>query len=126
MADDGLMIAPLIDPARVGSPLSSRQARTMSTRPELILQFAHFLRDKYNEAGLGPVKVTASVQVSLNDRPPQYLIDPEADLARAEDRIWPPADWILPLDVPCPELEREDVSQLAPMFSNGADEDSGE
>ena len=98
----------------------------MATRPELILQFAHFLRDQYDEAGLGPVKVTASVQVSLNDRRPQYLIDPEADLARVEDRLWPPADWILPLDGPCPELQRVDVSQLAPMFLDGADEDSAE
>jgi hypothetical protein len=124
--DDGLVIEPLVDPANVGSPLSSRQARTMATRPEMILQFAHFLRDKYDDAGLGPVKVTANVQVSLNGRPPQYLIDPEADLAKAEDRLWPPADWILPLEVPGPKLRRFDLSQFAPLTSGGVDEESGE
>lgn len=126
LGDDGLKMAPLVDPAKVGSPLSPRQSRTMATRPELILQFAHFLRDTYDEAGLGPVKVTANVQVSLNGRPPQHLIDPEADLAVAEDRIWPPANWILPLDVRGPELRRFDVSQFTPISSDGADEDSGE
>jgi vitamin K-dependent gamma-carboxylase len=125
-ADDELIMMPLVDPAKLGSPLSSRQARTMATRPELILQFAHFLRDKYLDAGLGPVKVTANVQVSLNGRPPQHLIDPEADLAVAEDRIWPPVEWILPLDVAGPELRRFDVSQFAPMFSEGAEDESGE
>ncbi len=125
-ADDELIMMPLVDPANIGTPLSSRQARTMATRPELILQFAHFLRDKYLDAGLGPVKVMANVQVSLNGRPPQHLIDPEADLAVAEDRIWPPVEWILPLDVAGPELRRFDVSQFAPMFSDGADDESGE
>jgi len=126
MRDDGLGLVPLVDPAQVGTPLSSRQARTMATRPELILQFAHFLRDKYDEAGLEPESVTANVQVSLNGRPPQHLIDPEANLAVAEDRIWPPADWILPLDVAGPELRRFDVSQFAPRVSDDADADSVE
>jgi hypothetical protein len=123
---EGLMLAPVIDEIGLGSPLSPRQARTMATRPELILQFAHFLRDKYREAGVAPVKVTANIQVRLNNRAPQYLIDPEADLTVAEDRLWPPAAWIMPLDEPRPQLQRVDVSKLAPRGANGLDEDAGE
>ncbi|HEX6986808.1 MAG TPA: HTTM domain-containing protein [Planctomycetaceae bacterium] len=106
-------LVPIDDPVGVGSPLSPRQARTMATRPDLILQFAHFLRDRYAGHVEGPVKVTASIQVSLNGRPPAYLIDPEADLAAVEPRLWPPADWILPLDIPRRPLGRVDVERFA-------------
>ncbi|MBA3315754.1 MAG: HTTM domain-containing protein [Planctomycetaceae bacterium] len=126
MGTDGFYFAPIMDPAGVGSPLSPRQSRTMVTRPDLILQFAHFLRDRYREAGMEPVKVTANIQVSLNGRPPRHLVDPEADLAAVEPRLWPPAEWILPLDEPRPRIQRFDVSQFAPA-TNGFDEDeSGE
>lgn len=107
-----LHIVPMIDPVGIGSPLSPRQVRTMTTRPDLILQFAHFLRDKYRNQVEDPIKVTAQIAVSLNSRPPQDLVDPEANLAEIEPRLWPPATWILPLETPPQELQRVDIARL--------------
>ena len=107
---DGHLLA-MIDPRGPQSPLTPTQARTMATRPELILQFAHFLADDWRRRAGGPVKVTANVRVSLNDRPPAHLIDPEVDLATVESTLWPPANWILPLETPLRPLGRVDIAE---------------
>jgi vitamin K-dependent gamma-carboxylase len=75
--------------------LTRLQEREMATQPDLILQFAHFLRDDFERRGLGPVAVTVDAQASLNGRRMKRLIDPQADLASLEDGLWP-AHYILP------------------------------
>jgi vitamin K-dependent gamma-carboxylase len=75
--------------------LTRLQEREMASQPDLILQFAHFLRDDFERRGLGPVAVTVDAQASLNGRRMQRLIDPAADLAALEDGLWP-ARYILP------------------------------
>ncbi|MGC1274951.1 MAG: HTTM domain-containing protein [Planctomycetaceae bacterium] len=109
--EDGAQIAE-VDPFAPDGPLTFRQARTMATRPDLILQFAHHLRDEYAAKTGEPVTVRANIRVSLNGREPAHLIDPEANLAAIEPRLWPPADWILPLTVPRWPLERVDVERF--------------
>ncbi len=104
-------LLPIQDPVGLGFSLGPKQAQTMSTRPEMILHFAHLLADEDRGKVAGPVKVTANVLVSLDGRLPQYLIDPEADLAAVHDRLWPPADWILPLDAEPPKLRRIDIAE---------------
>lgn len=91
-----------VDPRAV---LSARQARKMSTRPDMILQFAHRLADWGGAAGVGPVRVYATVEASLNGRPARPLVDPAVDLA-AEPRSWRPKRWVLPLDGPLPTAAR--------------------
>jgi vitamin K-dependent gamma-carboxylase len=75
--------------------LTRLQEREMATQPDLILQFAHFLRDDFERRGLGPVAVTVDAQASLNGRRMKPLIDPQVDLAQLEDGLWP-ASYILP------------------------------
>ncbi|MCH7769158.1 MAG: HTTM domain-containing protein [Nitrospinae bacterium] len=74
------------------------QYRNMSTRPDMILQFSHYLADRFQERGYPGVEVRARVLASLNGRAPQLLIDPAVDLVRVKARLWPPAPWILPLN----------------------------
>lgn len=88
----------VVDP---GDELSRRQARKMSTRPDMILQYAHRLAERARAGGGGPVRVYASVEASLNGRPPRPLVDPTVDLA-AEPRSWRPKRWVLPLGAPAP------------------------
>ena len=71
----------------------------MADRPVMILQFAHWLRDRYRDQGMEDVEVYADAWSSLNGRSHQRLIDPRVDLA-AEKRSLLPADWILPLTTP--------------------------
>lgn len=75
--------------------LSELQYREMAGQPDLILQLAHHIRDDFNARGDGPVKVYADAWVSLNGRPSQRLIEPDADLSRVSDGL-ARADWITP------------------------------
>jgi hypothetical protein len=85
--------------------LSRRQYRKMTTRPDMILQYAHFVAQHFKTQkgstlnNTEQVEVRATVYVSLNGRKPALLIDPERDLARINRNLWH-ADWILPLTEP--------------------------
>ncbi len=74
---------------------TSRQASRMSTRPDMILQGAHWLADRYEQdAGIRP-RVFARSYCSLNGRSPRPLIEPSVDLA-AQERTLRHAAWITP------------------------------
>jgi len=79
--------------------LASHQVVKMSTKPDLILQFAHHLAEEKRREGYDNVEVRARVMVFLNGREPQLLIDPNVDLAKEEISLLP-ARWILPLTTP--------------------------
>ncbi|NOK59975.1 MAG: hypothetical protein GFH27_549291n167 [Chloroflexi bacterium AL-W] len=77
--------------------LTDRQRRKMSARPDMILQFAHYYADRYEEQhGIRPI-VNARAYASLNGRPPQVMIDFEVDLASQPVTLGASA-WILPLE----------------------------
>ena len=75
--------------------LNPHQEKQMAMQPDMILQFAHFLRDHYNKQGMTHPMVRAEVYVTLNARPSELLIDPNVNLAAIEDG-WKPKPWILP------------------------------
>jgi vitamin K-dependent gamma-carboxylase len=73
--------------------LESWQVRKMSTRPELIRQFAHYLAAYEKMESGAAVEVRVDSRVRLNSRPSEVLIDPAVDLAKEPYRIGP-AGWI--------------------------------
>ena len=77
--------------------LSSRQQRKMPTRPGMILQFGHYLGQKWRDKGYDNIEVYANAEACLNSRPYQTLIDPNVDLMKVS-RFLKPATWVLPLD----------------------------
>jgi hypothetical protein len=83
----------IVDPAKYLLP---SQLDEMSTRPDMILQFAHHLAAEARRGGATQVEVRALARVSLNGRAPHLLIDPRANLA-AQPRHLGPAAWITPL-----------------------------
>jgi hypothetical protein len=89
--------------------LTPRQVEKMIGRPDLIVQYAHILRDAYKHHRGIDVEVRANSFVSLNYRTPQRFIDPSVDLAQRELTILP-VDYILPyqetpLPSPVPAVE---------------------
>ena len=75
--------------------LHYRQYRKMVTHPDMILQYAHYLRDR--RAGVGQeVEVYGDFWVRLNGRDVQQFIDPETDLARTDWEWTATKKWILP------------------------------
>jgi hypothetical protein len=77
--------------------LTKRQKRKMLTHPEMILQFAHYLRDQYSAEYGNEVAVYADIRAKLNGRKYQQYIDPEVDLAKEEFSWWKHKEWVVPL-----------------------------
>lgn len=75
--------------------LTPLQEKMMSTQPDMILRFAHFLADKYQEKGIDQPKVYAEVYVALNGERSRLFIDSTVNLA-AERLSWKHYHWILP------------------------------
>jgi vitamin K-dependent gamma-carboxylase len=72
----------------------------MMGRPDMVIQFAHYLRDRYRKIKrVAAPQVFVSVLCSLNGAPEQELIYPDVDLA-AEERTLGHARWILPRRAP--------------------------
>jgi len=77
--------------------LTRRQSRKMPSRPDMILQYAHFLAEKWEaDYNLKSVEVYVDVWSSLNGRSMQQLIDPDVDLTKVERNL-KHATWIMPL-----------------------------
>jgi hypothetical protein len=68
------------------------QAGKMATRPDMILQFAHYLARERARRGEA-VEVRAQATVSLNGHDSRQLVDPTVDLAAQPRSIWP-APWV--------------------------------
>src|SRR5687767_4376966 len=79
--------------------LKSHQVVKMTTKPDLILQFAHYLAEEKRREGYEDVEVRARAMVSLNGRERQLLIDPNVDLAKEHVSLLP-VRWIVPLTTP--------------------------
>jgi vitamin K-dependent gamma-carboxylase len=72
--------------------LTARQIDEMSTRPDMIVDFARFVAARFEEAaGVRPI-VTAQVRASLNGGPERDLVDPTLDLGRASPPSWLPVN----------------------------------
>jgi hypothetical protein len=66
--------------------------------PDMIWQYVQQLKKIYAAEGIHNISIYAVSSVSMNDRHPQPLVDPAADLANI---LWEPyhhAKWIVPLE----------------------------
>ncbi|QMU31105.1 HTTM domain-containing protein [Adhaeribacter radiodurans] len=75
--------------------LTSKQASVLPVRPDLIWQFAQFLKQHYQKQGYQQVQVFAFAQASLNGRPYQPFVDSKTDLAAVPWEPFKHANWIL-------------------------------
>lgn len=77
--------------------LTREQVDKMAGRPQMILQYAHFLDREYRARGYKDVEVYAEATVSLNGRKWQPLIDDTVDLSEESYPWFGHASWIVPL-----------------------------
>ncbi|MGM9507706.1 HTTM domain-containing protein [Larkinella sp. GY13] len=75
--------------------LTPLQEKMMATQPDMLVQFAQYLRDQYTRRGFQNPKVFADTYVSLNGRLGKPYIDPTVNLAQETDSFRP-KKWILP------------------------------
>ncbi|MCB9641498.1 MAG: HTTM domain-containing protein [Myxococcales bacterium] len=76
--------------------LTALQFKMMSTQPDMILYFAHWLAKDFARRGIGPVEVRVNAFASLNGRPMQRLIDPKVDLVKEPWITLRARPWIEP------------------------------
>ncbi|GAB3194283.1 HTTM domain-containing protein [Pontibacter aydingkolensis] len=88
--------------------LTVAQEKQVSTQPDMLLQFAHIIREDFKSKGIPEPEVRAEVYVSMNGRGSRLLIDPSANLA-AEKESFRPKPWILPFAEQ--HLQQEAVGQ---------------
>lgn len=81
---------------RIKSYLTPQQIGRMAGRPDMILQFSHYIAEILRKRGVSDFEVRANALVSLNGRKRQLLIDSKVDLA-SQPRNLKSAPWILPL-----------------------------
>lgn len=92
---DGYRI--VVDPREALEPW---QTGRIDGRPHMIRQFARYLAAQAQRAGHLQTEVRVEARLSLNNRPPQLLIDPQVDMARAPAvNTLGHAEWIVPLQV---------------------------
>ncbi len=75
--------------------LSRKQMRAITSKPDLIWQFAQRLEEEYAEKGK-QVEVYVEGKISVNGGPYKPLIDPKVDLAAEKWQHFKHHDWILP------------------------------
>lgn len=75
--------------------LSRKQIRSVSTKPDVMWQFAQRLKRIYGEKGMD-IEVYVTSFVSVNGKPSKRFIDPHVDLASVEWNRFKHHDWILP------------------------------
>lgn len=77
--------------------LTPNQEKMMSTQPDMILQFAHYLDEIYQAKGISDPVITAEAYVTLNGSGSRLFIDPSTDLSREQDNF-SHKSWIIPFD----------------------------
>lgn len=75
--------------------LSPKQMHAISSKPDMIWQFAQRLEKEYEQQGK-EVEVYVESRLSVNGRPYQLFIDPSVDLAAEEWKHFSHHHWILP------------------------------
>lgn len=75
--------------------LTNFQESMMSTQPDMILQYAHFLAHEYEKKGIRNPVVTTESYVTLNGNGTELYIDSTVNLAK-EQETFDHKKWILP------------------------------
>ena len=78
-----------------GEHLTYFQHFTMQGDPDMMLQYAHYLADRYQDSLGQSVQVYLDAQISLNGWEFQPMVDPTVDLAQ-QKRILDHYSWIMP------------------------------
>ena len=75
--------------------LSSKQARIACTKPDIIWQFSHHLKQHFKEQGQ-EISVYVDGKLSVNGKPFRPFINTEVDIANVDWNTFRHSQWILP------------------------------
>lgn len=73
------------------------QFYVMGHKPEMLVEFARFLKKDLEKKGVVHPKITAVSSISFNGKPPQPMVDSTLDLTTVVVKPFASYDWVLPL-----------------------------
>lgn len=76
--------------------VTAKQVSRLKGKPDMIIEYAHYLADTYREMGYPEAEVYANAQIQLNARKKQALVDTTVNLAKEKWSLLP-YDWVIPL-----------------------------
>ena len=74
--------------------LTSFQEKQMATQPDMIIEYAHYLRDHFANQGHQNIEIYVENYVTLNGALSKPFIDHEVDLAKEKD-TWRHKEWVM-------------------------------
>ncbi|MDX5481140.1 MAG: HTTM domain-containing protein [Hymenobacteraceae bacterium] len=77
------------------SYLTQDQMRELAKHPDMIWQFAQFLKEEYQKKGIRNPQVYVRSRLSLNGYPVHPIVDPDTDLASVP-YTWGAKHWVTP------------------------------
>lgn len=77
--------------------LTPMQEKMMSTQPDMMIQYAKFLKEEYKKQGIKNPGIYAEAYVTLNGKPSQLMVNKTLDLSLLEDD-YSNKSWLLPFD----------------------------
>lgn len=76
--------------------LTPMQEKMVATQPDMMVDYAHFLKEEYRKQGFENPTVRSECYVTLNGRGSKLIIDPNIDLATQSNSPFSVKTWILP------------------------------
>ncbi len=95
--------------------LHKGQIQAMQTRPDMIVQFSHFIAEDLTQKGYSSIKVKAISKASLNGRKFQQFINPNIDM-NSQNITIAHTNWVVPLKHPVPRSLEEITQNLGIKF----------
>ena len=83
--------------AMMDGDLTPNQEKMMATQPDMILQYAHYLKEKYQQQGIKNPEIRAACYVTLNGSGSRLFTNQTVDLTKERDSF-SSKTWILPFD----------------------------
>lgn len=75
--------------------LTPMQEKMMSTQPDMMVQYAHFLKEQYEKKGMKDPAISAEAYVTLNGKASQLMVNKTVDLSAIEN-TYKTKNWIIP------------------------------
>jgi hypothetical protein len=75
--------------------LTPMQEKMMATQPDMMINYAHFLKQEFQHHGIKDPEIVVESYVTLNGKASRLIVDKTTDLSLEEDNMQP-KNWILP------------------------------
>ncbi len=77
--------------------LTPMQEKMMATQPDMLVNYAHFLKDEFQKKGIVNPEVVSESYVTLNGKASCLMVDKKTDLSKEEDSF-KTKKWIIPFN----------------------------